>query len=341
MNSEYSSPQLRHYCTCFDRNYVPRGLALLRSMRAHCGDFVLWVLCLDSQAYEEMARSAFPEVRLISLEEFIANDAPLRAAQHDRSRVEFYFTCTPSLPLYVLEHDDEVDTITYLDADLFFFSSPEPVFAEIGSAPIAITPHRYFVRGLAGMYGKYNVGWLTFRRSKEGLDCLRWWREQCLVWCGDHPWEGKFADQKYLDQSKTLFPGTHSIAHVGVNLAPWNLENYVVERNGKGLAVDGVPVVCFHFSRIGRMLYFWIDYGGSGWHFTMTRCIEQEIYLPYLDVVGHDLRSVREPFQSRSLLRNVRRIRRQVMSLLRGEGRFISLPPIGAGHRWRFQGNRR
>ena len=59
-------------------------------------------------------------MRLISLEEFETGDDRLYEAKQNRSKVEYYWTCTSSLLLYVLRRRPEITLLTYLDSDLFF-----------------------------------------------------------------------------------------------------------------------------------------------------------------------------------------------------------------------------
>jgi len=91
---------MRYFCTYFDRNYLPRGLALYRSLQCHCPAFQLWVLCMDAACYETLSALALPDVHLIAREDFEAGDEGLLAAKQTRSLIEYYFTCTPSLPLW-------------------------------------------------------------------------------------------------------------------------------------------------------------------------------------------------------------------------------------------------
>ncbi|MBI5649270.1 MAG: hypothetical protein HZC40_02305 [Chloroflexi bacterium] len=182
---------------------------------------------MDSACYDALGRLNLPRVNLISLEDFERGDGPLAHAKQNRSQIEYYFTCTPSLPLYILNHFAEPDSITYLDADLFFYADPRPVFDEIGDHSIAIVPHR-FPSYLEDQerFGIYNVGWLTFRRDENGLTCLNWWRDRCNEWCYTRAEDGRSADQKYLDDWTTRFAKVIVIQHKGANLAPWNLANY-------------------------------------------------------------------------------------------------------------------
>src|SRR5205823_14122047 len=96
---------MRYFCTYFDHQYSARGLALYQSLRRHCPEFKLWILCLDELSHSELTRLNLPEVSLLTLGELENGDAALLAAKENRSRIEYYFTCTPSLPLFILRAD--------------------------------------------------------------------------------------------------------------------------------------------------------------------------------------------------------------------------------------------
>src|SRR5438045_9008166 len=129
---------MRYFCTYFDHHYSARGLALYRWRKRHCPEFKLWILCLDEPSHSELTRLNLPEVSLLTLDELERGDPALLGAKENRSRIEYYFTCTPSFPLFILRADPKVDLITYLDADLFFFSSVEPLFHERAVQYVAI-----------------------------------------------------------------------------------------------------------------------------------------------------------------------------------------------------------
>jgi len=241
-----------YFCTYFDHRYLTKGLALYHSLKQHSQPFRLWVLCLNQPAYEILSQLALPELRLITLTEF--EDAALREAKSNRSLAEYYFTCTPSLPLFILKQAPEVDLITYLDADLFFFSNLAPIYQEIGNHSIAIIGHRFSPNYThLHIYGIYNVGWLSFRHNLQGLACLQWWRERCLEWCYDRPENGRFADQKYLDDWPTRFQDVIVLQHKGVNVARWNLDNYVIQTRNNQIWVDEQPLIFFHFHGVAEV----------------------------------------------------------------------------------------
>jgi hypothetical protein len=218
------------------------------------------------------------------MEEFERDDAPLQEAKTNRKIVEFYFTCTPSLPLYVMKVCPEVEMVTYLDSDLFFFDSPKSVFDEIANHSIAIIEHKLapnLVERCAA-FGKYNVGWVSFRRDENGLACLRWWRERCLEWCHDYVDGDRFADQKYLEKWPGLFPNLVELKHKGANTAPYNLGNYHVCQDGGRVWIDEDPLVVFHFhgfNQVGACLY---DPNLASHGIPVTRTLRDGICLPYI-----------------------------------------------------------
>ena len=216
---------MKHYCTYFDHNYLARGLVLLRSLAKHSAEeFRLWVLTLSDECERLLNELRIDGLVIIPLARLETEYPELLVAKQNRSRVEYYFTCTPSLPLYVLGSDPSVAEITYLDSDMCFFGDPGEIFEEIASASVAITPHRFSPWLLENeRCGLFNVGWLTFRRDSQGLSCLRLWQRQCLDWCYDRLEDDKYGDQKYLDSWPALYTKLHVIQHPGVNAAVWNI----------------------------------------------------------------------------------------------------------------------
>jgi len=241
----------RYFCTYFDSRYVSQGLALYHSLLRHVGDFELWILCFDQLAYDALAALRLSQVRLVSLEEFERDDAGLLEAKPTRSAVEYIFTCSPSWPLYVLRHSECIDVLAYVDADLCFFSSPEPLYAELGCGPLLITAHgfptylKWFER-----YGRFNMGLMLFRHDETALCALSWWRDRCLEWCYERVEESRFADQKYLDQWPALFPDTRVLSAAAGALAPWNWMNYEILWNRDHITVNGEELVTYHFQSV-------------------------------------------------------------------------------------------
>ncbi len=283
---------MRHFCSYFDHRYLERGLALLSSLSEHSRNFRLYVLCLDDICYDALMRASIDPVVPIRLPDLEAYDADLHAARARRSLVEFYFTLTPALPLYLLERFPEIDLITYLDSDLYFFDDAERVFDEIGDASVAIIGHRFSETGkFRERYGIYNVGWVSWRRDEAGLACLEWYRRACIEWCFDHADGERFADQKYLDDWPTRFSGVRIVENKGCNLAPWNLETYVFSLEGERLMIEGDPLVFYHFQSLTNPLEPTLETTGLQMYATSPITYDPELamrtlYQPYAQAIA-------------------------------------------------------
>jgi hypothetical protein len=158
------------------------------------------------------------------------------------------------------------------------------LFEEMKEGSVSIIGHR-FPPNLKGLerHGIYNVGWLSFRRDANGLACLHWWRDRCIEWCYDRLENGRYADQKYLDDWPSRFRNVVVLEHKGANVAPWNLTNYCLrDQNGNTVMIDNQPLVFFHFhglKKITQWLYnpSWRIYG-----VTPSIVLRRRIYVPYI-----------------------------------------------------------
>lgn len=304
----------RHFCTYFDHRYLVQGLALYNSLRANCEEFTLWVLALDVEAEIGLDRIDLPHLRVVSLAALEEFDTDLRACRSTRTLVEYYFTCSPCLPRYLLQHEPGMPGITYLDSDLFFFTSPEPLFAELVGSSVGIVPHRFSPRAARShaRFGHYNVGWLTFFRNAEGVACLEWWRERCIEWCYDRPEPDRYADQKYLEGFESRFAGVHVIRNSGANLAPWNVANHAITLHGEIPCADGSPLVFFHFQGLRALAGGFYDSNLASYGAHLTPVLRSHVFRPYL----HALRSAQTAARAAdAIIRDSSRIRRNAKGL--------------------------
>jgi hypothetical protein len=274
---------VRHYCTYFDRNYLSRGLTLYQSLRAHDPSCRLYVCCFDDETFTFLTKRALPGLIAVAHTTLEAHDPQLAATRASRSRVEYFFTSTPSWLRFVFDQHPDVELLTYLDADFRLFASPEPVFAEMGQGSIAVVEHRYppRLRHLED-HGRFNVGWLSFRRDAQGLACVDWWRERCIEWCYDRVEPDRYADQKYLDQWPRRFDKLVVLQHPGVNVAPWNLPERPIRRDGSGLRIAGAPLICFHFHGLKHVAGPLYESGLRSYGVKLDRTLKESIFDPYL-----------------------------------------------------------
>lgn len=233
-----------NYCTYFDINYIKQGLALHASMEAHCQPYHLWILALCDETWRILTKLRLPNVTVTRMEAF--ETARLQAVRPMRTWQEYIWTLTGSWMLFVMGRH-ELESLSYIDADCYMFSSPEPIWEEIRDKPLAITPHRFPERlKHFEVNGLYNVGLLY--TTKEGLPCIEEYAELCIDWCYYRNEDGKFADQGYFDALVPKY-GVHVIQHLGVDLAPWNQEqyDYAFLISDKSVRVDGYRLIFYHF----------------------------------------------------------------------------------------------
>lgn len=277
------------YTTYFDSRFLIRGAACLSSLVEHSRlPPKLLVLALDDECRRALPILLAPvadrcELVLLTLTELEAGHPQLAPAKAERSWVEYIFTLTPVLCHEAAKRTAPGAHVVYIDADLYFFADPELALREAGAADIAITEHRFppHTAHLAGLYGRFNVGWVAFRNSAEGNSCIRDWMADCLAWCGIEPTDGAFGDQMYLDAWPARYANVAVIRHVGVNAGPWNASQYTFSAGPTGPLVDGQNLVVFHFHRVNRLgdgIYEtdFLNYG------SLSQPLCDLVYVPYV-----------------------------------------------------------
>lgn len=223
---------MQNFCTLFNSAYLSRGLAMYRSLERVARDFHLYIFAFDDQCADVLQRLQLKHATIISLKEF--EDGDLLKAKADRTAGEYCWTCTSSTIWYCI-HTYSLDHCTYVDADLLFFSDPKVLTDELGENSVLITEHRYSPEhDQSDLSGIYCVQFVTFRSTAAGLRALEWWKNACIDWCYKRFEEGKFGDQKYLDDWTTRFEGVHVLKNIGGGVAPWNNTKYsITAREGK------------------------------------------------------------------------------------------------------------
>jgi len=236
------------FCTYFDHNYLSRAVVMLESLRRHDAKIRVYILALSELCATVLRELALPNVEVIPLSDLEKAYPELVAVKPTRKLIEYYFTLSPYLPHYLFAHT-AAERITYIDADIYFFTSPKPILESLGEASVAITPHRFsFEYRNHTVFGLYNVAWISYRRCAEGLACLNAYKDDCTAWCYDRLEDGRFGDQKYLDAWPSRYPSLKIINHKGVNLAIWNIHNYIFRIKNNLVMIDDDPLVFYHFA---------------------------------------------------------------------------------------------
>lgn len=274
-----------NFCTLFDSNYLARGLVLYDSLKQHCPDFHLYVFAFDDKCLEVL-RTLQPEhLTVISLADF--EDEALLEVKPTRSRAEYCWTCTSSTISYVFKKFG-AENCTYLDADMQFFQDPGVLLAEIPTGKsVLITAHRYTRRyDQSRLRGKYCVQFMYFKNDACGREVLEWWRNACIEWCYARVEDGKFGDQKYLDDWTSRFPCVHELQHPGGGLAPWNVQQYTFTdysgriRGKENRTGKEFEAVFFHYH--GVRLYAGNKAVFAPRSYQISAAVKKYFYQPYI-----------------------------------------------------------
>jgi len=221
------------------------------SLLKTCDNFHLYVFAFNNDCYQFLRSQVYEHLTVISLKHF--EDPALLEVKTLRSASEYCWTCTPSSILYCL-NTFNLESCTYIDADLFFYGDPRILIQEMGDKSVLITEHRYTKEyDQLAISGKYCVQFMTFKANEQGMQVLKWWRDRCLEWCYARVEDGKFGDQKYLDDWPQRFEGIHELSHLGGGVAPWNLQQYDFYQNSQNITAiekstgKEFNLIFFHF----------------------------------------------------------------------------------------------
>lgn len=219
------SEEPEHFCTLFDSNFLPQGLALYRSLEKWAGPFRLWILCMDERVEGQLTSLGLKYVEVLPLRE-VETEALLSIKQ-GRSKGEYCWTLTPFLFPAVFARAPSVSRVTYLDADLYFFGPPAVLLGELDESgkDVLITEHAYDAAyDQSAKSGRFCVQFLACNNSAAAAEVYTWWAERCLDWCFNRYEEGRFGDQKYLDSWPERFGRqVHVLGQRRLTLGPWNV----------------------------------------------------------------------------------------------------------------------
>lgn len=246
---------MKHICTYFDYNFLPRGLALYKSVKQFHDEYTFYVLCFDKQTHTCLSSIQDKYLVPISIETY--NEYFNTNPDKFEDRKQFFFSATPNLCIYIFESFSNVESLLYLDADMYVFNSLDPIYEEVEDKSIGICSHRFhplFDR-LSKNYGRFNVGVNYFKRDEEGLKCLHDWKSDCDSWYPGMPGYplNFFSDQIFLDKWPKKYNNLVVIENIGVDVAPWNIANYKFMEKNNTYFVNDKPLIIYHFSTLKKI----------------------------------------------------------------------------------------
>ncbi|OUC14452.1 MAG: hypothetical protein B0A82_11870 [Alkalinema sp. CACIAM 70d] len=246
-------------CTIITKNYLAYARALAISLAEHNPGLELYVLLADRNDGEiDPEQEPFHLIPLESL----ANQAAVQRMCFYYTPFELCCALRGLLHRYILDHTTAERWI-FLDSDIYVCGSLEPVFEQLRSAAILLTPHNQTPPEIERanicevhhllQSGLYNAGFLGLRRCEITSRFLNWWHTRLSDFCfNDLEYQdsrGLFVDQLWLNLVPLYFPKVEFLQDLGCNLGHWNLWERPLSQTGPGLILAGGSILRFvHFS---------------------------------------------------------------------------------------------
>lgn len=270
---------MEHFVTLFNSMFLPQGLALHRSMERHVREYLLWILCVDDETHDVLERLALRNVWLLKLSDLETPE--LLSVKSDRTIGEYCWTLTPFTPRFVFEAGSSVRRVTYIDADLWFRKHPKPIFDELDASGkhVLITDHAYAPEyDQSATSGQFCVQFMTFTRD-GGETVRQWWEDRCIEWCFGRYENGKFGDQKYLDDWPDRFGSlVHVLQDKERALAPWNAKRFPYAN-----------AVFYHFHALRILSSNRLQVG----HYSIPQALREHVYKPYSDDLKYSVNQLK------------------------------------------------
>ncbi|WP_353893801.1 glycosyltransferase [Proteinivorax hydrogeniformans] len=245
MNRKFYKNNHPNLCTILTKDYLVKGLALYHSLKKHTKDFHLWVLCVDEVSYDILEHMELKNVTLVKLKNL--QTPKLKQLQKTRKLNEFCWTLKAPFILYLIKNNYNLDSIMYIDADLFFFDDIKQLYKEWGQSSILLTK-LWLSPAWNRRVGRYQAGLIGFKRDANAFKCLNWWNKKCLEWCFDIKEKKRWADQKYLDKWPALVSDIKIIKSLGINSGPWNVRRFPIRVKGDVIYCKSNKLIAYHYS---------------------------------------------------------------------------------------------
>ncbi|MFA7572983.1 MAG: hypothetical protein WCY24_04640 [Lutispora sp.] len=241
---------MHNYCSIISNKYIQKGLLLYNSLNKHDKNFRFFFVCLNDEVKSLLKVMKLEKAIILSIDQIENDDSQLAAVKATRSEKEYAWTSKASIFLYLFKNYPEIDHILWLDGDIVFYSSPEPIFQEMSLCSVLLTKERFKGQNikLNNIYGIYNTGLMGFKRDKNAINFIKWYRKKCIEWCYNKIIPGKWSDQMYLNKIHEKFNWIRVSKNIGINVTAWNIQGCRIEKLNYDIYIDGKKLIFYHYS---------------------------------------------------------------------------------------------
>lgn len=244
--------------TIVAKNYLPLAFVQAETLKKFHPDIHYSILVCDS--IDGVNINAIPyEVKTLD----VLNIPDIEQLEFKYNLTEF---CTAVKPYYFnYLFNNGCTKAIYLDPDVCVFSSLQPIFNELDSASIVVTPHfitpeiEYtgtITEALLLHVGVFNFGFAAVSANERGRHFINWWQNRLHNLAYQDKIEALHTDQKWADLLPAFYGKNVLIsADIGRNMAFWNLHERLLVAVNEGIyevqnrfTGEKVPLMLFHFA---------------------------------------------------------------------------------------------
>ena len=250
-----SHPSNKIAFTICSANYLAQALALGDSLLAHNPNYQFIIGLVDeideAHPIVKSVNYTLIPIKEISIPNFNTFCAQYNITELNTAVKPFYFS-------YLFEKNEAVESIVYLDPDIFVYHSFELLEKHLVSNQIVLTPHitkpikdnKYPTETDFLNAGIYNLGFIALKRGNESLALIKWWKQRLTHLCKIDFEKGLFVDQLWLNFATLFYKEVFVLDNPGYNMAYWNLQERSLSKNEGGVYMvnSDHPLVFYHFS---------------------------------------------------------------------------------------------
>jgi len=259
-----------NFCSITSANYIHYTISLITNLRNE----KINILCLDRFSYNFFVKKKYKNLKIFCLKD-LEFEVSINTIRSNRTGLEFIFTLKPIFLYFIFKKIKNNSKLVYLDADIYFFKSVNYLKKALRLNSIFLTEHNFSEKNKdKEIFGKYNAGFLAFKKDINGLEALKWWRKKCIYRCQFKATKHYFADQKYLNIFPKKFKKVLVLNKNIFNIAPWNLENL----KNNNLNLIQFKIVFFHFQGLRFITNNIIQLGLSDYYLRDKKFINKIYY---------------------------------------------------------------
>lgn len=229
---------------------MSRALTMMESLYKEDKNLKFIVLALDIKTVSKIKNLDLKYIEIVNSVNFFKKYPSLKNQQRLRKFNEFCYMLTPFLIDYCLRNL-KISKIFYVDADLYFFDDCLSITKKLNKYSIICSVHNFDKKNKfqEKINGKFNVGFLGFKKNNLGLECLDEWKKKCFfsTTLNDSFSSVVRGDQLYLNNWPSIYKKNFlPINNKNFNIGAWNVKNYKFKRKKDYLFVNGKKVLMMH-----------------------------------------------------------------------------------------------